>query len=86
MKETGSYSEKVLEEILVVMKRDRCSLFDACLNYCEEKDLDVEDLAEWLDPYAHEMLRKSALDNNKVRKCVAEKPESLDFEDAVDEL
>lgn len=76
----ATYSEQVLESIMNISGRDRCSLFDACVAYCEEQDIEVEELVAWLDPHAIKMIRQSALDSNKVRKCVETKPDELDFE------
>lgn len=76
----ATYSEQVLETVIQISYRDRCSLFDACITYCEERDIEVEELISWLDAAAIKMIRQSALDSNRVRKCVETKPDELDFE------
>lgn len=76
----ASYSERVLDEVLTIKHKHACSLFDATVIYCAEHELDVEDLAEYLDETAKELLRQSALEERMVRKCVMEPPDALQFE------
>ncbi|ASD50422.1 hypothetical protein FDI24_gp141 [Acidovorax phage ACP17] len=75
-----SYSEEILSKVIAIAERDRVGLFDACVTYCEEEDLEVEEVVPYLDANAISQLRQSALDLNKVRKCVEVPGNALEFE------
>lgn len=75
-----NYSEKILAEMVKISERDRVPLFEACVTYCEEHDMDTEELCHWLDDASVRLLRQSALDSNRVRKCVGVPESALQFE------
>lgn len=76
------HHERLFRKICELQERLRCSLFAAALEYCRRIDLDTEELYGLLDPYAIEMLKKSAIDDGLVRQCVMpnECQLSLEFE------
>lgn len=76
----ATYSEELLVELTSIMNRDRVPLFEAVVTYCEEKDLEVDEVVSWLDENVVNMIRQSALDTNRVRKCVEVKANALQFE------
>lgn len=77
---TGTYSENIMLEIVQIADDQECSIIEACVEYCEEHDLEPDELIEWLDPLAIAQLRQSALVTNKVRRIVAVPATPLEFE------
>lgn len=76
----GSFTEKVLHAMNIIRERDRCSLIEAYTTYCEDHDLDVEDILEYLDKNAIQLLRQDAIEHNKVRHKIAQRESALPFE------
>lgn len=75
-----SYSEDILSLIVAISVRDAVSLFEAAVTYCEEQDLEIEEMVDYLDSNAKAQIRQSALDTNRVRKCVETPNNALEFE------
>lgn len=66
----SAYSEKVLGQIVQIAERDQVNLFEASVQYCEEVDIEPEDLAEHLDKAALEQIRVAAVEGMHVRRSV----------------
>ena len=66
----SSYSETVLQELVSLAQKNRCGLFEAASDYCEEHDIDQAEFISSLDKHAIEQLRVSAVQERKVRRCV----------------
>lgn len=77
---TVTYSEAIMRDVMQIADRDMCSVLEACVTYCEDHDLEPDELVEWLDGAAVLQLRQSALDTNKVRKSVEVPATPLVFE------
>ena len=71
------YSERILEELLRMAERDKGTLFDAATQYCTEHDIDEEKFIKSLDPVAILRIKKSAIEDRKVRRCVETLPHAL---------
>lgn len=65
------YSEKVLSRVHEIMGLQDCDMIEALGVFCQENDLDPEELVGSLDKAAKNQLRYDAIKNNRVRKCVA---------------
>lgn len=75
-----AYAEKTLQAVKELADYHRISIFDAVLLYCSNHDIDVEDLCDYLDRPALDIIRQSALENNMVRQCVGVPESALQFE------
>lgn len=73
----ASYSEKVLEALQEISRRDNVNLFEAASTYCEEVDIDPTELIESLDSGAVEQIKFSAISGRHVRQCVQKMPNVL---------
>lgn len=71
--------ETILAEIMDIAKINREDLVSACASFCEEWAIDMETLYESLDATAIDIIRQDALENNRVRKCVAVADDALHF-------
>lgn len=65
-----SVSEKILEELIELARRNRTGLFEAAADYCDEHDLEQDDFISSLDAASIDMLKADALKERKVRRCV----------------
>lgn len=72
-----SFSEQMLEELTKRAEWTHVSLFEAATDYCEEHDIDPEEFVSMLDKNVVEMLKYSAVDARKVRRCVQEPQATL---------
>lgn len=61
-------SEKILEHIVNIQKRLNCSMFDAALEFCDERDIDIEEFLDVIDQNIKDMLKLDAITNHKVQK------------------
>jgi hypothetical protein len=65
------HSERVLVKLAAIMEEKELDMIEACVLFCEEVDIDPEDFIKSLDHHMIERLKVSAIQANKVRKCVA---------------
>lgn len=65
------YSEKVLSRVHEIMEQQDCDMIEALGVFCQENDMDPDELVGSLDKAALVQLRYDAIKNNRVRKCVA---------------
>lgn len=71
-------SEKLHEQLAIIMNNTGQNIFDAVLDFCSENDLEIEDVIAQFDPVILERLKKCAISANMIRKC--------DMEDSTQEL
>lgn len=72
-----TFSENILGHLVLICERDRCNLFEAMTTFCEEKDLDVEEIVDQLDAGAKAQLKAAAIDGRHVRRCIAKPKNKL---------
>jgi len=72
-----SFSEDLLAHLKSVAEHDGINLFEAAAQYCDDHDIDADELIESLDAGAISQIKAAALQGNHVRKCVHKKPNSL---------
>ena len=64
-------SEKLHAQISDLAQRLGCSFIEATLEFCQDNQIDPEDLVKKMDDITKERLRRSAIDERMVRKAVA---------------
>jgi hypothetical protein len=74
-----SYSEEVLQKIVEIADRDRVNLFEATATFCEEFDIDPEELSASIDQPALDRIKAAAIAGRHVRRCVQEPSATLPF-------
>ncbi|USV41131.1 late-transcription coactivator [Xanthomonas phage BUDD] len=72
-----SYSEKILEELMIRSKRDNIGLFEAASDYCEEHDLEQSEFVDTLDPVIIQRLKEDAARERKIRRCIQKPSRTL---------
>ena len=65
------HSERVLVKLATIMETKEVDMIEACVLFCEELDIDPTDFIKSLDAHTIERLKFSAIEGNRVRKCVA---------------
>jgi hypothetical protein len=65
------FSEKVLSRVHEIMDHDKCDMIEALGVFCQENDMDPDDLVHSLDKSAIKQLKYDAIKNRRVRQCVA---------------
>ena len=78
-----NYSEKVMSEIASFSVKNKCSIFDACVDFCEKNDMYSDDFFESLDPTSKEIIKESALQENMIRKKHIEKSNHITYGDVI---
>lgn len=71
------FNESITQEIARIAERDRCGFFEAAATFCEEQDVDIDELMKTTSAHFKERLRIAALEENKVRQCVCPKTENI---------
>jgi hypothetical protein len=64
-------NEKIHASIVEIMQTLNCSMIEATLEFCEENEVDPEDLIKQLDALTIERLKLDAIQERMVRKSVA---------------
>lgn len=72
------HSEKILLKVMQIMEEKDLDMIEACVEFCSEFDLDTEEFVKSLDVHMIERLRFAAIQDNKVRKCVAQREATLE--------
>lgn len=65
------FSESVLIRVHDIMVAQQCDMIEALSVFCQENDIDPDEIVHALDKAAIVQLKYDAIKNNRVRKCVA---------------
>lgn len=63
-------SENLHAEISKIALENKCSFVDAVLEFCEQNQLDPEDVVKQMDTVTLERLKKSAIDERLIQKKI----------------
>lgn len=63
-------NEKIHGSIMNIMQTLDCSMIEATLQFCEENEVDPEDLVKQLDSLTVERLKLDAIQERMIRKSV----------------
>lgn len=70
-------NEKLHKELSVISAGLGCSLVEAVLEFCQTNQVDPEDLVKQMDLLTLARLKRSAIKERMVRKCVFEPAQTL---------
>ena len=70
-------SEQIHLRLAEKMEELDCNIFEAALEFCEEEDIDPEDIVLFFDDVTKERIKLAAFEDNMVKKSLRPQQKSL---------